>query len=189
MSNVIKYSVLLTLGVLILWIIIPFGDYTAGLLTALFTILLVAIFMFFFFIITIGNVIKVYKIKQKFDFIPLYITAIFSIFIVFIFTSDNKKFWTTVVITSEIADPNSNGGSLTLYKNNSFKVVQLYTDYSETYQGNYTIKNDTLFLDRKNLSAITDSLFTITYIWKVNDSTLIPLNKKFSTLKVQKEID
>ena len=75
-------------------------------------------------------------------------------------------------------------GSLTLYENNSFAAKYLGHHASDVYQGDYTIKNDTLHLDRDDLFTITDSLFTDTYFIDRNKLQLIPEQAKSDTLHI-----
>ncbi len=181
----IKHTILVLLGLLMLYQFIPIGDYCNGLLNGLLFLALGALFLLAFLIILFFDIIKRVKHKQPFDFIPL---AIFIIIVgsnYSLLKTDNKKFWTTEVLVGDLENNNfSRTNRIILYKNNSFAITSYRADYSCTIQGHYALKGDTLKLNRKGLSKLTDNAFTSHYIISKRDSTFVALDTNFKTIKI-----
>lgn len=160
---------------------LPIGDFSSGLFDIFSLCLFALLFVIYLIVISIIDLRK----GKKFDFIPLILSILFIFLMFRIFGSGNPKFWTKKILTAEINEPKIHYGAvLRLYKNNSFATVIFSADYSNTYQGCYEIINNTLTLKRKDLIEITDSIFYNKYKIERNDSLLIPLNSKFSSIQI-----
>ncbi|MBC8882424.1 hypothetical protein H9X57_00295 [Flavobacterium piscinae] len=59
-------------------------------------------------------------------------------------------------------------------------------DFSCTYQGDYRISNDTLYLDRNELESLTENIFTTKYSINKKDSLLQPIKKGFEVINIYK---
>lgn len=183
--KIIKYIILILLGSLMLYQFIPIGDYCDGMANGLFFLALGVLFLLAFLIILIFDIIKRVKHKQQFDFIPLIIFIIVVGCNYSLLKVENKKFWTTEVLIADLEQDNFiRTNRITLYNNNSFAITDFRTDYQCTIQGNYTLKGDTLKLDRKDLSELTDNVFTSHYIISKSDSILVAINKKFENIMI-----
>lgn len=177
------HLILLLIGIFLIYLKIPIGDYCWGLAHGIPFFLVSLLLFVLFLIITINDFAKYRIDKQKIDYIPVLIVSTTFLFNLFLENLDNKKFWTTIKLKAEVEQQSSrNFGILILYSNNTFETRCKKTDYTCTYTGTYTITNDTLNLNRENLSIITDSLFTNTY--SIYKETLQPKNKKFKSIKI-----
>ncbi|KGO91268.1 hypothetical protein [Flavobacterium subsaxonicum] len=183
-KKLIKYGTLFLIGTLLLYNILPMGDYGRGMGSGLALVLFGSILILAFIIVALRFGIALYRGQKDYDFIPLLIIACYLLIAWIALAADGHKFWTNKVLGANIENQHTSGGSLTLYKNNSFAATRLYADFSETFQGNYTIVNDTLYLERDNLSKITDSLFTTQYFISKKDSTLFAKGTGFDNLKI-----
>ena len=185
--KLIKYGILIVLGYLILKPIIPIGDYCGGLLTVLNFLFFGAVLVLSFLVITILDIIRNKKTKQKFDFIPLIITLFIGISFYLIQDQEENKFWTERTLTGWIlVESSPKSGELRLYKNGTFSVTLFNADYSCTFQGEYVLNNDKIKLERKELTELTDSVFTTEYIINEKNKTLNPTDKNFGIITIRK---
>ena len=183
-KKIIKYLSLLIPGLLALYILLPIGDCSSGIAHGLGFVFFELIFILIFIVIIIIQIVKAKNIK--FDYIPIGIFFIQSLLLYLSFTSKDRKFWTVPVITAKIDDKNIHrSSSLTLYKNNSFNAKHRFVDFSHSYQGSYTISNDTLYLEREDLPQITEGLFTTIYLINQKDKTITPIDRNFLNLRIE----
>lgn len=169
---------------------IPIGDYCHGLVNGFIFLFFGAIFILTFLIITIRDIIKHFKKKQKFDFIPLFLALLLGVSCHIIMGMENKKFWTKKILFGNIEmDGTPRSGTLKLYKNGSFGATHHYVDFSCTFQGYYEIKKDTLYLNRKDLGQLTEGLFTTTYSIDRKNNILEPTIKNFNVIKIVKILE
>lgn len=176
---------MITLTLLTLYQILPIGDYCSGLVQALLMILFCGLSILSFIIFTIIDITRLIRKKIKFDFTPLIIlTSFFLVFFIFI-NSESDKFWTKTVLTGQIDEGDLRAAHIQLYSNNTFSASISYVDWSCTYQGDYKINNDTLFLKRDDLSELTNNVFDTKYKFSDQDSLLIPVDKKFKMVKIK----
>lgn len=164
---------------------IPIGDYCGGLLTVLNFLFFGGLLVLAFLIITIVDVIRNKKTKEKFDFIPLVLTLIIGMSYILILEQDESKFWTERTLTGWIeikSTPKS--GLLRLYKNGTFAATLHSADYSCTFQGDYELNNNRLKLSRLDLSEITQKVFTTEYIVNDQSKTLSPTDKSYETIEI-----
>lgn len=178
----IKHLCFLIPGLLALYILLPIGDYSFGMAHAFGFVFFELLFLLVFIVIIVKQIAKVKKVK--FDYIPIGIFLLQSLLLCLSFTSKDRKFWTVPIITAEIDSENIHGGSLTLYKNNSFNATQGFADFTHSYQGNYIISNDTLYLEREDLPQITEGLFTTIYLINQKDKTITPPEGNFLNLRI-----
>lgn len=138
-----------------------------------------------FIVFTIVDVARLIRKKIRFDFLPLIIITVFlSVFFILI-NSETDKFWTKTTLTGQTDEGDLRKAQIQLYSNNSFSVRISYVDWSCTYQGDYKINNDTLFLKRDDLTELTNSVFDTKYKFSYQDSLLIPINKKCKMIKIK----
>lgn len=183
-KELIKYLCLLIPGLLALYIWLPIGDYSSGIAHGLGFVFFELLFLLIFIIIIVTQIVRAKKIK--FDYTPVIIFLIQGLLVYFSFTMEGRKFWTWQILAAETENEVSlpKIGRLTLYKNKSFSATRVQTDYSNTYQGNYTISNDTLYLHRKDLPKITEGLFTTIYLINQKDKTITPPEGNFLNLRI-----
>ncbi|TQD34037.1 hypothetical protein [Haloflavibacter putidus] len=186
-KNITKYGILSFFGIAMIYQFIPIGDYCSGLLSGLNFLFFAGLLILTFFIVTIINLIKIYKKKQKFDLFPLILILSFGIIGYIIMSLENKKFWTTVKLSGIIqVEGRSPSGTLKLYKNGTFGATYHSIEYSCTFQGEYKLKNNKLQLERKDILIETDSIFTNQYVLNTVKESLTPINKSFKTIKIIK---
>jgi hypothetical protein len=164
-KKLIKYGILIVLGYLILKPMIPIGDYCGGLLTVLNFFLFGGLLVLAFLTITITDVVRNRKTKEKFDFIPLILILIIGVSCFLILEQKETKFWTERTLTGQteiLSTPKS--GQLRLYKNGTFAATLFSADYSCTFQGKYELNHNLLELKRTDLSELTEKVFTTEYI-------------------------
>ncbi|CAM1340423.1 hypothetical protein [Tenacibaculum aestuarii] len=184
-KKLLKYGILSFFGIAMIYQFIPIGDYCRGLLNGLNLLFFGGLLILTFLIITIRSLLKLFKQKKQFDFIPFFLIIFFGVCTYLIIGLENEKFWTKRILVGIIevyGTPKS--GTLTLYKNGSFGATYHKADYSCTFQGNYEIKNDTLLLKRKNLNELTEKTFTTEYIIDRKNNILKPKNKDFKIVEI-----
>ncbi len=180
-----KYGLLITLALLTLYQIMPIGDYCSGLVQALLMMIFGGLLILSFIVFTIIDITRLIRKKIKFDFAPLIIITLFvSVFFIFI-NSENDKFWTKTTLTGQIDEGDLRAAQIQLYSNNTFAIRISYIDWNCTYQGDYKINNDTLFLKRDDLTELTNNEFDSKYKFSYRDSLLIPVDKKCKMIKIK----
>jgi hypothetical protein len=183
--KITKYGLLITLALLTLYQILPIGDYCSGIVQALLMFIFGGILILSFIIFTVIDASRLIRKKIKYDFIPLIIiTLFFSVFFIFI-NSEIDKFWTKTTLTGQIDEGDLRAAQIQLYSNNTFAVRISYIDWSCTYQGDYKISNDTLFLMRDDLMKLTNNVFDSKYKFSYQDSLLIPVDRKCKMIKTK----
>lgn len=184
--KLIRYGILIALGYFILKPMIPIGDYCGGLLTVLNFFFFGGLLVLALLIITIIDVIRNKKTKEKFDFIPLVLTLTIGISYFLILHQDESKFWTERKLTGWIAvESTPKSGLLRLYKNGTFAATLHNADYSCTFQGDYEMNNNRLKLNRLDLSEVTQKVFTTEYIVNEQSNTLQPTDKSYGIIQVR----
>lgn len=180
----LKYLVLVVFGILLIKNYFPFGDYCKGLIQGIQLIFFGGLFVVLFSVFTIVNLFQVYKKTAKFEVVPIFIFAFFSLSLVLLMKLNHEKFWVKSIWEGSIQfEDKPQNGVLFLFKNNTFEATNNYADFSCTYVGNYEIKNDTLHLKRDNIITETDSLFTNWYLFNDENQELLPINKSFTIIK------
>jgi len=186
-KKLLKYGILSFFGLAMTYQFIPIGDYCRGLATGLNFIFFAGLLILTFIIITISNLIKVYKKKEKFDFIPLILILCLGIFIYSIIGLENDKFWTKRTLIGIIkVDGSTKRGTLKLYENGSFGATYHNVDYSCTFQGNYEMNKNKLKLKRADINKLTENVFATEYIIDRKDSILKPINTDLKLIKIRK---
>lgn len=169
-----------------LYQLIPLGDFCRGLPNGLTFLSFAVLLLFSFLTIVINNVVKFIRHKQRFHVVPLVIVLVLGIIGYALFKSNDKKFWTTKVLTGTIESTKySQKGSLTLYRNLSFSATCLELEYKCTFQGSYQLNGDTLKLKKNNLSELTDTLFTTSYILSKDSGALTPIDGNFKKVLIR----
>ncbi len=140
-----------------------------------------------FIIITIIDVIRNKKTKQKFDFIPLVLTLTIGMSYFLILEQDESKFWTERILTGWIeVEPTPKSGQLRLYKNGTFAAILHNADYSRTFQGGYELNDNRLRLNRVDLPEVTQKVFTTEYDDNDKNKTLNPTDKSYGIIEIRK---
>lgn len=187
MKNIIKYGVLVILGLVVLYQYIPIGDYCSGLLNFLNFLFYGGLLLLAFLVISIIDLVRYLRKKQKFDFIPLILIVLFGTAWSFLYQHENEKFWTAKVLEGYFAiEGTPRSGNLTLYKNGSFGATLYSADYDCTFQGEYSIENGKLTLHRRDLNSLTNDVFTTEYLVDKKDNILKPIDRKFETININR---
>ena len=182
----VKYGILIFFGLIVLYQYIPIGDYCSGLLNFLNFLFYGGLLVLAFLIISIIDLVKYLRKKQKFDFTPLILIVLFGIAWSFLYQHENEKFWTAKVLEGYLTiDGTPRSGNLTLYKNGSFGATLYSADYDCTFQGDYSIENGKLILQRGDLSSLTNDVFTTEYLINKKDSILRPASSGFEPIRIK----
>lgn len=162
---------LLVIGGLIVKTRIIIGDVCMGMVEGLLFLLFSVIYIVTLLLILVIPAIK----KRPFNFYPLVTTVLV---IVAIFLSSNlDKFESKTTLFATTRTGRVGECSLTLRQNGTFKIEIQEIEWSCYYKGKYEIQKDTLTLLRDDIQALTDSIFTDTYLIDQNKKTLFPLDK------------
>ena len=103
----------------------------------------------------------------------------------FLVDMPDKKFWTDKSLIGFLEiEGTSKSGTLVLFKNGTFGASHHHADYSCTYQGNYKIIDNQLFLKRTDLTELTDKVFTTEYLINRKDSILQPMKNGFMKIEI-----
>ncbi len=184
--RVIKYGLLTVLTILTFYQNFPFGDYCSGLVEALSFVLMGGLFLISFVIFLIIDLVKTFKKKRKFDFIPLAILTVFLIGNSLLLDNEKDKFWTDMELVGNVEVGDLRAAQIVLYSNQTFSVRTSYVDWSCTYSGRYSIQDNILQLERDDLEKETDNVFTNKYEIQKSDSLLIPLKSGIEKVKIKK---
>lgn len=160
---------------------LPVGDYCKGLINYLRSLFLIGLLLLSVFIFTYLSL--TYRRYKSCDFFPLLIALTFGILWYILLNQTEKKFWTQKTLVGKVhIEWIRKHGTLKLFKNGSFAATRHHADYSCTFQGNYTIHDKILTLNRTELVTLTDSIFTTTYT--ISDSVLTPKVNGFKTIRI-----
>ena len=182
-KKIIKYGLLILFSLGFLYQLIPIGDYSSGLLNVfgflLFLFLLVILIITFL-------IIDIRKTKKVDTFFTMISVSTITLLLYF-FTTGNYIFWKNKVYEYSLLNE-SKIIKLRLYDNNSFSLTLFGADYSDTYQGNYKIDNNVLYIERKDVKELSNNLITNEY--KIIDNfkkELIPVEIEFQKLKLSED--
>ena len=186
--KIIKYGLLIFCGIFAIYQVFPIhiGDYCSELLDVFAFVLFGGLFIFSFLIFLIVDLVRKIKYGNKFDYIPCVFLAIFIGICFLSFQIDGKKIWTDEILTTKGIqnDYLDNNTHLTLYKNGTFVASSGYGSRYCTYQGKYSINQDTLKLKRDELPKLTDKQLCTKYLICKSDCVLIPLEEGFDKIKI-----
>ena len=190
-KKIIKYLGIPLLCLFTLSLIIPFGEsYHRSVGHTLLYIFFSAILLIAFVILIVRNLYLAYKRKREIDLILPFLLVSFIFISKFASNAKEGKFWKELYCeASNINTGARRYGILMLYKDSTFVAKCQGVETSENYQGDFSIKSDTLYLNRDELFTITDSLFTNTYFINRGKSQLIPVQVKSDTLRIEYILD
>ncbi|MFP9099338.1 hypothetical protein ACLI09_09810 [Flavobacterium sp. RHBU_24] len=182
----ISYCIFISLCLFGVWVIAPVGDYSIGVYTNFVFYFIAVIILIMALIWITKNIYLAIKGRKEADFIvPVTLISFLSLSKLILNSGDgNGKFWINPIMEIETTSPVRYGGNLTLYKNETFVAKTHWNHGSDAYQGDYTIKNDTLYLNRSDILKITDSIFTNTYYISRSKLQLVPLRAEGDTLHI-----
>lgn len=173
------------MGGTLLYHFLPIGDYCGGLVGFFTYLLFGGLLLLALLIITIIDLIKWWKKKRKFDFIPLIIALLIGVLFYLQSGLKNKKFWTEKTLSGGLEiESTPKSGSLQLYKNGTFGASFYSADYSCTFQGDYELDGKKLILKRAELPELTQGTFTTEYMIDIENKIINPINKKFGAIQI-----
>ena len=176
-SKLLKRGLVILLGIIPIYILLPIGDYRSGMASALSSLFFEAIF-----VLTSLIVIITYAIKKKIAVTALITLFILTSFYIFLLNLEDDKFWTTKKLEA-FTYKGLIRANLRLYDNKTFTASVWGVENGYSFQGNFNISNDTLYLMREDLPKLTHDYITNTYILK--DTILISPDKKFVDLVIE----
>lgn len=177
--SVVKIFVLIFLmvfGTLICVVNFDFGDYCKSAFGILVNFVLVfgyLLFLFCFLTFNIDNFQKKY----------LLLLILFCVLV--LGKVDFKKLYSTPNYIGEIENERGKKSKLILFDNHTFKIIYQRQHHRCFFNGNYSLENGQLFLDRNDLSNITDSLFTFEYRLNSLNKFLTPKHSVYSIIKIK----
>ena len=80
----------------------------------------------------------------------------------------------------------SKGSLITLFDNSTFEIKVQYQHGADYKKGNYEKKGNEIFLIEKDITILTDSLFTQKYYLMNNEKLIVLDNKSFKPLTILK---
>lgn len=182
-----KYSVIIFFGGMLLYHLLPIGDYCEGLLGFFNTLFFGGLLLFAFVVITVFDLIRFWRKKRRFDLIPLAIVLVVGLLCYVHQGLKNKKFWTEKTLAGGIeVQSTPRSGYLHLYKNGTFGATFNSADYSCTFQGKYELNGNSLTLKRPELGELTEGTFTTEYLIDREKKTITPADKNFGVLVIHK---
>lgn len=181
-----KQVMMIIPGALLLYTLLPIGDYCTGMHTGIAIAFLGLVLLVVLLVITIRDILLLVRKKEKFDFVPVLLFLFFIGAGYWISNLNNKKFWTKEIMAAFYNGPESSDTDLILYANNSFAVSHRYVDGNCTKQGKYRISNDTLYLEHPDLLADKRDSVATRYIIDRRKNALIAVNNKFPQLTIIK---
>jgi hypothetical protein len=184
--KLIKYLILGGLAIVTFYHNLPIGDYCSGLVELIIFIFLVSLFLLVIMVFLTIDLMKKFKRNESFDFVPIVILVIFLIGNSLLLKSESDKFWTDKEFVGIVEVENLKSAQLILYSNKSFNIKIAYADWSCTFQGDYSIKDDILKLERDNIEDETNNIFTKEYKILISDSLLIPLKNGNEIIQIRK---
>lgn len=180
-----KYGILVFFGGALLYQFLPIGDYCGGLLGFFYFLFFGGLILLAFLIITIIDLVALWKKKRRFDFIPLILVLVFGALFYLQQGLKNKKFWTEKSLSGGIEiEFTPKSGYLQLYKNGTFGATFHSADYSCTFQGDYELKEDTLRLKRPELPELTNGTFATEYLVDKQLGTITPSDPNFGVIQI-----
>jgi hypothetical protein len=164
---------------------IHFNDYCFGVADLLIITGLTIVFFISFLVISFYDLYNLSIRKLRFNFLPLLILCIFSVFL-FIGIKYQGKFLFKNIAKSyknEIGEKTTS--KIILFTDKTFEVHQAGKNEVCVKKGIYYIENDSLFLDKKDTS-FNDVVFDSIYYFNITENLLIPNNKTLLNYKIDK---
>lgn len=165
---------LLIIGLLIAKLQTVFGDGCIGMAQAMFSGILILIYLVIFVFINLRHAYRYFANNEKYNFNSILIT-ILSIVIFFLVNFINNHESKTIICAYAEREyaPES---MLYLRQNKTFKITIQHADYMCIYKGKYKIQHDTLYIEKDELQTKTHYVFTNKYIIDENRKKMYPLN-------------
>lgn len=173
--KILKYLPLIFIGCIGIYHNISETGCTNGMDIVFFIIILAPVYFIYLIILLSISIYKTIKKKAKFDFIPIIISILCG-FLIWLTAQDFMK--SKILLTAIIKDVPSKANlkiRLELKPNNTCYIDFGYGEFGCTYSYNYTIKNDSLEIE-KSVIAQSDSILTNRYLIDKKLLKLIPLN-------------
>jgi len=188
-TSYIGYALFTLVAFFILRLAIPIADHQFGMAHALGLALFLAIFLFAFLIVLCRSFFRIYKKEGKFSWYPVAVFMITATLSILAFRSEHRKFWTSVYIEgSTDYEQFNNDGTLVLFNNGTFQASEIHVDFGSVFEGNYILKNNILTLNRADLTERSDSTFCVNYRLDTISKRLIPLQRGFPEVIIEKHV-
>jgi hypothetical protein len=169
--------VLLILGLLIANTQVVIGDGCQGMMGFLAFCFFGVIYTAILIVVVILSANKYYTKKEPFNYYPIITTGVVAILVYFAVNAD--KYESSTAIYAQAKNQRMRfGSSLTLRKNETFKITMQEIEWACYYKGDYKIANDTLLLSRNDIPNRTDTVFTNKYLIDKGKGFLFPLDRK-----------
>ena len=141
-----------------------------------FIIILTSFYFIYLIILLIINIYKIFKNKANFDFVPIIIT-LFLLFLIWLTSQDFLKSKTLLSARiSNVSEVSRLQIILNLKSNSKCYIFFSYGGEGCKYSYNYTIKNDSLEIEKSIINQ-SDSVLTNRYYIDRKQQKLIPITK------------
>jgi hypothetical protein len=179
-----RYFVLLFFSILPFWKLTSFGDYCFSILDMIITGGLIVLFAIAVISSVFHNLYKITIKREVFNIIPVIFVAVFSVLIYISWSIKEDYLFKNkqhVFLASDFKD--ANAAKIILFDDNTFVFKTLFKEYSCNIKGEYQFKNDSLFLNRVNISE-KDFIFDKKYYYNRKEKILIPKNETLSVFEL-----
>jgi hypothetical protein len=180
-----RYFLLILVSFLPLYFLIHPEDYCFGDAELLMVGGCVVLFFIVFLAITFYNLYKYSERLELFNFRPLIIAGIYGVFLFLFLTFHDQNFFKNEVKSFEISNNSKIQTELTLFYDGSFEYKTTENDVSCYKKGLYTLKNDSLYLNR-NQKNNEKTDFDNIYFLNQKRRILVPNDKKMPIFKQKK---
>lgn len=182
--KVIKYGLLGLFSFGLVYHFWPqFDRYCTGMMDA-FTVMFLGAGLFItFMLFTLYDIMRYFKDKVRYDFVPLIIITLAISLSALLIEARNKNYWKETILHAELRHESFHQPWIELYDNSTFKISDRRPCYGCSYQGYYNIDNNILELKIENLAEFKE-VFTFKYLISFEDSLLIPELSDFNPLEI-----
>lgn len=173
--KILKYLPLIFIGYIGIYHNMSETGCMSGMGIVFFIIILTSFYFIYLIILLSISIYKTIKKKAKFDFIPIIISILFG-FLIWLSAQDFLKSKTLLSARiSNVSEVSRLQIELNLKSNSKCYIFFRYGGEGCKYSYNYTIKNDSLEIE-KSVIAQSDSVLTNKYLIDRKQLKLIPLN-------------
>jgi|GEM_PF-984907 len=183
--KITKYATLFILHALVLYLLLPLGDFCSGFVEGFGSFLLTGLFIAAFAVFTVID-LSGHAGEKRVDYISLAWLGLFVVSLFAVISAGDRKFWTSRTLEAETQDEPGRSGKLILYSNNSFSAEKRDLEWSCTWQGEYEIRKSVIILRRDDLVSGSDSVFATEYQIDLKNNALVPAAPGFQKMQIMR---
>lgn len=160
------------------------NDYCFGVADLLVITGFTIVFVIAFLVVTFYDLYNISIKKLRFNFVPLLIAVVFSVSLFFGVKYQGKFMFKSEEISFKNELGVETNSRIILFTDKTFELKQASKNEVCTQKGTYILKNDTLYLDKKE-NSFNDIVFDSIYSFNKKRKLLSPLNKNLLNYKVE----